>query len=391
MTQIYIIRHAEAEGNLYRRLHGQYDSLVTETGKAQIAALRRRFERVPVDACYASDLIRTRMTAQAVCGPKHLKLQPDPRFREIRMGVWEDVPFGEVAEREKYLLDRFNEDPAHWYVSGAERYEAYTERFLDAMTEAAEAHAGQTIAIFSHGSVIRGVLMRLFYGADHPEQTGHCDNTGVTLLEYEAGQYRLVYKNDNSHLPEEISTLAKQSWWRQDGKTVDHNLWYRPVGEDAEIYLQFRQEAWHSIYGNLDGYQPAAFWCDAKRCAEERPEAVAFAMLGEQIVGLVQLDLERKAAQRAGYISFYYMRPAYQNLGLGVQMLGHCISICRPMGRTGLQLSVSPRNTRALRFYSRYGFEAIGKTAGAHGDLTLMEKSIDRSPYLLHAQQTSLD
>ena len=69
MTQIYIIRHAEAEGNLYRRLHGQYDSLVTETGKAQIAALRRRFERVPVDACYASDLIRTRMTAQAVCGP----------------------------------------------------------------------------------------------------------------------------------------------------------------------------------------------------------------------------------------------------------------------------------------------------------------------------------
>ena len=25
MTQIYLVRHAEAEGNLYRRIHGHYD------------------------------------------------------------------------------------------------------------------------------------------------------------------------------------------------------------------------------------------------------------------------------------------------------------------------------------------------------------------------------
>ena len=183
MTRIFIIRHAEAEGNLYRRLHGQYDSLLTENGLKQVTALRKRFEKEQVDACYSSDLIRTRMTAKAIYEPKHLPLQTDPRFREIRMGIWEEVPFGEVGQHEKHLLDTFNEDPAHWVIPGAERYEEYTGRFLAAMTEAAEAHDGQSIAIFSHGSVIRGVLMRLFYGADHPEQTGHCDNTGVTLLE----------------------------------------------------------------------------------------------------------------------------------------------------------------------------------------------------------------
>lgn len=32
MTTIYLIRHAEAEGNLYRRIHGWYDALVTENG-----------------------------------------------------------------------------------------------------------------------------------------------------------------------------------------------------------------------------------------------------------------------------------------------------------------------------------------------------------------------
>ena len=136
MTRIFIIRHAEAEGNLYRRLHGQYDSLLTENGLKQVAALRKRFEKEQVDACYSSDLIRTRMTAKAIYEPKHLPLQTDPRFREIRMGIWEEVPFGEVGQHEKHLLDTFNEDPAHWVIPGAERYEEYTGRFLAAMTEA---------------------------------------------------------------------------------------------------------------------------------------------------------------------------------------------------------------------------------------------------------------
>lgn len=30
MTTIYLIRHAEADGNLYRRAHGWYDSVITD-------------------------------------------------------------------------------------------------------------------------------------------------------------------------------------------------------------------------------------------------------------------------------------------------------------------------------------------------------------------------
>ena len=32
MTTLYLVRHAEAEGNLYRRIHGWYDALVTDNG-----------------------------------------------------------------------------------------------------------------------------------------------------------------------------------------------------------------------------------------------------------------------------------------------------------------------------------------------------------------------
>ena len=40
MTRIYIIRHAEAEGNLFHRAHGWFDGHITATGMEQIAALK---------------------------------------------------------------------------------------------------------------------------------------------------------------------------------------------------------------------------------------------------------------------------------------------------------------------------------------------------------------
>ena len=40
MTTIYLVRHGEAEGNAFRRIHGQYDSMLTPTGFRQVEALK---------------------------------------------------------------------------------------------------------------------------------------------------------------------------------------------------------------------------------------------------------------------------------------------------------------------------------------------------------------
>lgn len=45
MTKIYLIRHAEAEGNLYRRHQGHWDGSITPLGLQQIDALAQRFRR----------------------------------------------------------------------------------------------------------------------------------------------------------------------------------------------------------------------------------------------------------------------------------------------------------------------------------------------------------
>ncbi len=113
MTTIYLIRHAEAEGNLYRRIHGWYDALVTPNGERQIQALQQRFDSVSIDAAYSSDLIRTQLTAGAICIPKNLPLHLDPGLREIHMGDWEDKTWGEVRHFDGERLTLFNHsDPS---------------------------------------------------------------------------------------------------------------------------------------------------------------------------------------------------------------------------------------------------------------------------------------
>ena len=66
MTEIYLIRHAQAEGNSYRSMQGHWDGDVTPMGRRQIALLAERFRDVKVDALYSSDLYRTRLTAAAI-------------------------------------------------------------------------------------------------------------------------------------------------------------------------------------------------------------------------------------------------------------------------------------------------------------------------------------
>ncbi len=389
MTRIYIVRHAEAEGNLFRRIHGQYESSITCNGMRQIEALRERFAPEQIDACYSSDLIRTRTTAQAVWVPKHLTLHLEPRFREVRLGRWEDVPFGQLEREEPVMMGRFSGDPFHWEVEGAERFEEYSGRFLEALREVAQRHDGQTVAIFSHGCVIRAMQMCLFYTPDTISEIGHCDNTGVSLLEYENGTFRAVYLNDNSHLSPEISTLARQNWWRETSGRKDRNLWFRPLRDDGSWYAACRKNAWENVYGPAEAFDGVAYYRDALQEAAGEPWAICEAMLGEERVGLLQLAVHRDADRGVGYIPFLYLRPEFRGQGLGIQLIGQAVSFYRMRNRDRLQLRVSPENQGALTFYRRYGFRELPEPPeGAHR-LIRMELNLDLQQNLASERQIS--
>lgn len=380
MTTLYLIRHAEAEGNLYRRIHGQYDSLITDNGYRQIQALRRRFEPIHIDAVYSSDLFRTMTTARgSICGPKHLPLHTRRDLREIDMGAWEDRSWAGVAMTDPEEMARFSAASPDFRAPGGESFEELRQRGAAAIRDIAARHPDQTVAVFAHGTFLRNTVACLRgLGLADMANVGHSDNTAVTCLTFDGDRMELVFLDDNSHLDGTISTLAQQHWWNKDAKRKDINLWFRPFDpkseDDAAFYRAAREEIWTALYGSLDRCDTEGFLAEARQDALH--DALWVAMSGHRPVGLLQLDPARGSRLGVGYIAFLCLIPEERRSGLGVQLIGKAVSLTRPRGWDKLALVCSERNAPALAFYERYGFQRTGVTAGAYGPLYEMEKYI---------------
>ena len=381
MTTLYLIRHAEAEGNLYRRIHGQYNSLITDNGYRQIRALQERFADVPIDAVYSSDLFRTMTTARAIYVPKGLPLQTRSDLRELNMGEWEDRSWAGIDRANKEMMGLFSATSPDFRAPGGESFPEVRRRGTAALLDIAAKHPNGTVAVFAHGTFIRNTVAEfLGIGPENMKKMGHSDNTAVSLREIENGKVHVVYMDDNSHLTPEISTLARQHWWNKADKKLDVNLWFAPFDlsqeENRAFYRACREDAWKNLYGRLDRYDGEGFLSEAYHHWQANPQSLAMAMAGSHPSGLLQLDLNRGAREKKGYISFLYLSPEQRRNGVGVQLIGKSISVYRPLGRDWLQLSCSEANKPALAFYEKYGFRKSSSAPGAYGTLYEMEKYI---------------
>ena len=377
MTTIYLIRHAQAEGNLYRRCHSWHNGLITVKGRTQIKALERRFEGILIDAVYASDLYRTMTTARAIYRPRNLPLRIDPDLREIGAGVWEDVPWGQILYDHRDSLAAFLRCDPDWQVEGSETHPQVRRRVQAAIERIAAAHPGQTVAVVSHGCAIRAGLSA-FLGLA-PEQMNQLhlgNNTSVARLEVENGAVKVVYYNDESHLP--APTVPKASIVYGIAGMEQNALHFQPLPlpQEREQYLAARRDRWQASHGTMDGFDAGAFLQAAEKNSAHARESVVLALLGDVPVGVLQMDWAQEAELRVGRVPFLYMMPEFRSRGLGVQLLGHAVCTYRAMGRQFLRLRCAPENDRAKQFYLSHGFYKVGEEPGGIGHLDTMEKYI---------------
>lgn len=313
-TRIYLVRHAEAEGNLFRIAHGQYNSTITPRGYRQLRHLRDRFRDIRLDAVYGSDLLRAQTTASALYVPRGLPFLPEPRLREVHLGGWEQRTWADIQRQDLEAYINFNRHPDRWHVAGAEDLLDVRARATAAILDIAAAHPGGTVAAASHGAALRALLSGL-QGLSGEEwgESKYGDNTAVSLLEVEDGEIRVVYRDDVSHIPPEASTFRGQKWVKS-AQATEPGLWFRPAAGDGHILN---------------------------------------AMLEDAPAGRVAFALEEDGLR----ITEYALLPEFQGQRYGVQLLGQAVQFARAHGRDRLLLTCP---AGAAGYFARYGFVPHG-------------------------------
>ena len=159
--ELHLIRHGQTNWNEERRAQGQSDSVLTELGIKQAKALGIRISAVPFDALYCSSSKRTRQTVAHAFPAWKKPVTYLDSLREIKMGKWEGRLYAELESESPESFKHFWHEPHKFDVPGAETFFQLQSRALAAIRDIYSQHAGQLIALVSHGALIKTVLAHI--------------------------------------------------------------------------------------------------------------------------------------------------------------------------------------------------------------------------------------
>ncbi len=147
-NKYYILRHGESIANRKKIISCWPEiipSPLTKKGREQIKTQAKKLKTKKIDLIFASDLLRTRQTAEIAA--KGLKIKPryDKRLREYNVGVFNGKPVRKVRELFPVGVIRFKNKPPK-----GETYKDVQKRMDNFLKEIDKKYSGKNILIISH-------------------------------------------------------------------------------------------------------------------------------------------------------------------------------------------------------------------------------------------------
>lgn len=203
-TTLYVTRHGETDYNRDHIMQGSgVDSALNDTGRAQAEALAEYLAEEPLDAVYASTLVRARQTAKIVGAPH----EPLPYaylddLKEINWGVYEGTPRTEDRTAAmRAIKTQWRAGQVEVPVEGGESPRQVEHRARRAVEVMLEAHAGERILVVTHGRYMRIMLASLLYEGDLTQMPNvpHA-NTGLYVIAHANDTFEAHVTNSVRHL-----------------------------------------------------------------------------------------------------------------------------------------------------------------------------------------------
>lgn len=202
-TKIIIVRHAECFGNVENKLSGITDFELTPLGITQIEKVAKRLEKENINEIYCSPLKRAKETAKGIAKKSNvLKVNENKNLIEINYGKCDGMAWEEIDNKYPKIRGEWKEKN-HYPIGipGQESYADLQKRITNEIIKLANENLGKTICIVSHGIAI-GSFMCYVHKLPFEEvnEIPTIGNTGINILEYENGYFKIKIEADNSHL-----------------------------------------------------------------------------------------------------------------------------------------------------------------------------------------------
>ena len=153
-TRICFIRHGETDWNVTKRIQGQTDIPLNETGHAQALAMAFNVAHHHFNAIYSSDMQRALVTAQMVAARSGLEVNVEPKLRERHYGIFQGCTADEGAfkypDAHAYYIAR----DLNYDFENGERLLHFVGRVEDIVNSMSRLHRGQTVAAITHAGVL---------------------------------------------------------------------------------------------------------------------------------------------------------------------------------------------------------------------------------------------
>ncbi len=195
-----MIRHGETDWNAERRIQGHRDLPLNATGLAQAAALARGLAGLRADAIFSSDLLRARQTAQPLADALGLPLQLEPDLRERNFGCCEGKTIDEIMVGEAAIARGLSARCPEFVLPGGESLLQHRVRIEACLERLAARHAGQVIAVVSHGGVLDLVYRRARGVPIEQPRDFPLPNASVNWLTVASGCWQLESWGETGHL-----------------------------------------------------------------------------------------------------------------------------------------------------------------------------------------------
>ena len=211
MTRFIVVRHGNSLSNIDKTFTGHIDAPLSKVGLEQAQLVSDYiFNTYKVDRVFSSDLSRAVDTIKPFAQKANLEIIKEKELREIFGGEWEGEKFSDLPIKFPKDFKIWQETPGLACPTRGESYKKAQERIVKILTKIADENQGETVAICTHGGLIRALECHaLGVPLEQMQQVPFVFNATISIYEYDCGKFSLLQSNVSEYLGELQTAMPK--------------------------------------------------------------------------------------------------------------------------------------------------------------------------------------